>query len=164
MDVYGEENELRWMPLSENFYDSSRFAGAGNVGHFVEYARRFSGLLPEAERLIALLRGLRRAFSPGKNDPLRADAADLLRVGCTIAVAAYHIWQQSWLDPAFSLFGLRVNLRNQVATGDPGVDLLLTLSGFPAVFCPMPRAIRRTCAGFIASARRAFCPATGSVC
>ena len=49
MDVYGEENELRWMPLSENFYDSSRFAGAGNVGHFVEYARRFSGLLPEAE-------------------------------------------------------------------------------------------------------------------
>lgn len=49
MDVYGEENELRWTPLSENFYDSSRFAGAGNVGHFVEYARRFSGLLPEAE-------------------------------------------------------------------------------------------------------------------
>lgn len=49
MDVYGEENELRWMPLSENFYDSSRFAAAGNVGHFVEYARRFSGLLPEAE-------------------------------------------------------------------------------------------------------------------
>ena len=67
--------------------------------------------------MIALLRGLRRAFSPGKNDPLRADAADLLRVGCTIAVAAYHIWQQSWLNPAFSLFGLRVNLRNQVATG-----------------------------------------------
>ena len=49
MNVYGEENELRWTPLSENFYDSSRFAGAGNVGHFVEYARRFSGLLPEAE-------------------------------------------------------------------------------------------------------------------
>ena len=49
MDVHGEENELRWMPLSENFYDSDRFAGAGNVGHFVEYARRFSGLLPEAE-------------------------------------------------------------------------------------------------------------------
>ena len=80
--------------------------------------------------MIALLRGLRRAFSPGKNDPLRADAADLLRVGCTIAVAAYHIWQQSWLNPAFSLFGLRVNLRNQVATGYLGVDLLLMLSGF----------------------------------
>lgn len=49
MDVHGEENELRWMPLSENFCDSSRFTGAGNLGHFVEYARRFSGLLPEVE-------------------------------------------------------------------------------------------------------------------
>lgn len=47
MAVHGDENALVWMPLSENFYDSSRFAGAGNVGHFVEYARRFSGLLAE---------------------------------------------------------------------------------------------------------------------
>ena len=84
--------------------------------------------------MIALLRGLRRAFSPGKNDPLRADAADLLRVGCTIAVAAYHIWQQSWLNPAFSLFGLRVNLRNQVATGYLGVDLLLMPSDFQSAY------------------------------
>lgn len=73
---------------------------------------------------------LRRALSPGGNDPLRADGADLMRVGCTLAVAAYHIWQQSWLNPALTLFGLRVNLRNQVATGYLGVDLLLMLSGF----------------------------------
>ncbi len=35
MSVYGEENELFWIPLTENFFDMSRFAGEGNIGHMI---------------------------------------------------------------------------------------------------------------------------------
>lgn len=34
--VYGEENELFWSGLDENFFDMSRYAGEGNIGHIVE--------------------------------------------------------------------------------------------------------------------------------
>lgn len=73
---------------------------------------------------------LRRAFGPGSASARHVDAADFLRVVCTLFVAWYHIWQQSWLNPAGTLGPIRVNLRDQVATGYMGVDLLLMLSGF----------------------------------
>lgn len=31
-----EIHELHWIDISENFYDMSRFAGEGNIGHMVE--------------------------------------------------------------------------------------------------------------------------------
>lgn len=34
--VYGEENPLLWMDLKENFFDSTKFSGEGNIGHIVE--------------------------------------------------------------------------------------------------------------------------------
>ena len=35
-EVHGTENELLWLPLSENFFDMTRFAGEGNIGHIYE--------------------------------------------------------------------------------------------------------------------------------
>ena len=35
VDVHGDENELCWLPLTENFFDLTRFAGDGNIGHIV---------------------------------------------------------------------------------------------------------------------------------
>ncbi len=35
--VYGEENDLEWIDLNQNFFDISRFAGEGNIGHIVEH-------------------------------------------------------------------------------------------------------------------------------
>ena len=32
---YGDENELFWIPLTENFFDLNRFAGEGNIGHMM---------------------------------------------------------------------------------------------------------------------------------
>lgn len=78
----------------------------------------------------ALRKTLFKMLGPAKQNARYADAADLLRVLCTLLVAAYHIWQQSWLNPAFSVAGIRVDLRDQVATGYLGVELLLMLSGF----------------------------------
>ena len=43
-EVHGEENELRWMSLDENFFDMTRFAGEGNIGHIVEELRQ-AGLI-----------------------------------------------------------------------------------------------------------------------
>jgi len=38
-DVRGDENELIWMDLHENFFDITRFAGEGNIGHIAEELR-----------------------------------------------------------------------------------------------------------------------------
>lgn len=47
--VHGDENDLLWLPLTENFFDVSRFAGIGNVGHILEYARILPQVIaPEA--------------------------------------------------------------------------------------------------------------------
>ena len=35
-EVHGEENELHWMDLEEDFFDMTRFAGEGNIGHIVQ--------------------------------------------------------------------------------------------------------------------------------
>lgn len=35
--VYGDENELEWMDLNQNFFDVSKFAGEGNIGHILEH-------------------------------------------------------------------------------------------------------------------------------
>ena len=35
VEVYGEENDLYWMPLTENFFDVTKFAGVGNIGHIL---------------------------------------------------------------------------------------------------------------------------------
>lgn len=35
MSVYGEENELLWIPLETDFFDLNSFAGEGNIGHMM---------------------------------------------------------------------------------------------------------------------------------
>ena len=57
-------------------------------------------------------------------------AADLLRVFSVGLVAWFHIWQQSWLNPGFSVLGTWVDLQRLVRRGYMMVDLLLLLSGF----------------------------------
>ncbi|MDR1599585.1 MAG: NUDIX domain-containing protein [Oscillospiraceae bacterium] len=42
MDVSGDENELLWMPVDEDFFDVERFAGNGNVGHIMRVVVRQS--------------------------------------------------------------------------------------------------------------------------
>lgn len=33
--VYGDENELLWSSLNENFFDAAQYAGEGNIGHIM---------------------------------------------------------------------------------------------------------------------------------
>lgn len=47
VEVKGEENPLLWMPLTENFFDMTRFAGEGSIGHVVECVRRYCSALME---------------------------------------------------------------------------------------------------------------------
>ena len=65
-------------------------------------------------------------------DPARGylAAADVLRVICIFHVAWYHFWQQSWLDPGFTVGSTYVNLQQMVRNGYLMVDVLLVLSGF----------------------------------
>jgi 8-oxo-dGTP diphosphatase len=39
--VSGDEKELVWFDLEQNFYDMSRFAGEGNLGHIFEQIKQF---------------------------------------------------------------------------------------------------------------------------
>lgn len=38
--VHGDENELLWLSLEEDFFDPARFAGVGNVGHILKVLLR----------------------------------------------------------------------------------------------------------------------------
>lgn len=35
--VYGDENHLEWIEINQDFFDVSRFAGEGNIGHIMEH-------------------------------------------------------------------------------------------------------------------------------
>ena len=43
--VQGDENDLLWVSVEENFFDASKFAGDGNIGHIqiIEQYRRDAG-------------------------------------------------------------------------------------------------------------------------
>ena len=57
-------------------------------------------------------------------------AADLLRVISVFLIACFHIWQQSWLDARFWIFGREIYLTSLIRRGYMMVDLMLLLSGF----------------------------------
>jgi len=38
--VHGDENELLWVSVDEDFFDANRFAGDGNIGHIQIIAQR----------------------------------------------------------------------------------------------------------------------------
>lgn len=62
--------------------------------------------------------------------PTTLAAADVLRVASIGLIAWYHFWQQSWLDPGFSIGTHYVNLQQMVRNGYLMVDVMLVLSGF----------------------------------
>lgn len=37
ISVHGDENDLEWIEINQNFFDMSRFAGEGNIGHIMEH-------------------------------------------------------------------------------------------------------------------------------
>ena len=41
MDVIGEENELYWSTLDQDFFDVTRYAGEGNIGHIMMHIEMF---------------------------------------------------------------------------------------------------------------------------
>ncbi|MCI9188662.1 MAG: hypothetical protein HFH84_03360 [Lachnospiraceae bacterium] len=45
MEVHGDENELYWSGLDEDFFNLSRYAGRGNIGHILEEIRSVSHLI-----------------------------------------------------------------------------------------------------------------------
>ena len=40
-----EKNPRLWMSVNENYFDMSRFAGEGNIGHIMEHVRLHSDLI-----------------------------------------------------------------------------------------------------------------------
>ena len=41
VSVQGEENELYWSMLDCNFFDKTRYAGEGNIGHIMEHVNMY---------------------------------------------------------------------------------------------------------------------------
>ncbi|MCL2773508.1 MAG: NUDIX domain-containing protein [Oscillospiraceae bacterium] len=39
--VTGDENELFWSDLSQNFFDMNTYAGEGNIGHMIEQVKLY---------------------------------------------------------------------------------------------------------------------------
>ena len=40
VEVCGDEKELVWLDIDENFFDMNRFAGEGNIGHIYEIIKQ----------------------------------------------------------------------------------------------------------------------------
>ncbi|WP_079912211.1 NUDIX hydrolase [Paenibacillus sp. 32352] len=43
--VSGDENELYWSDLDQDFFDMSRYAGEGNIGHMIEQVNMYKEIL-----------------------------------------------------------------------------------------------------------------------
>ena len=41
VEIIEEVNQLVWINASDNFFDMSRYAGEGNIGHMVECVKRY---------------------------------------------------------------------------------------------------------------------------
>lgn len=51
--VHGDENELVWVEGNENFFDTSKFAGEGNIGHIMKNVALFKETISNRhERII----------------------------------------------------------------------------------------------------------------
>ena len=68
----------------------------------------------------------------------RIPELDGLRVLMIFIVSWYHIWQQSWLEPAFDLAGTHISLDFLVRTGYVWVDGTVLLSAF-LLYLPLAR-------------------------
>ena len=62
--VFGEENDLFWSSLDHDFFDMSRYAGEGNLGHVLEQVRLFQKQLLHAST----------ALPPGHSAPPEKDS------------------------------------------------------------------------------------------
>lgn len=60
----------------------------------------------------------------------RLPALDGARVLFVLLIGAYHIWQQSWLAPVFSVGSVQISLDPLMRAGYIWVDAMLMLSGF----------------------------------
>ncbi|MBR1408972.1 MAG: acyltransferase [Clostridia bacterium] len=65
-----------------------------------------------------------------KPDTGYVDICDGIRVLAIGIVAWFHIWQQSWLWPGFTLFGVRIDLDPVIRSGYMWVDIMILISGF----------------------------------
>ena len=45
VEVFGDENELFWSDLNQDFFDTSLYAGEGNIGHMIEQVNMSQVLL-----------------------------------------------------------------------------------------------------------------------
>lgn len=41
VDVVEEANQLYWIDMTEDFFDTKRFAGVGNIGHMIEFIKLY---------------------------------------------------------------------------------------------------------------------------
>lgn len=71
-------------------------------------------------------------------EPKHLDVLDGVRAVCVLLVGWFHIWQQGWLSPSFTVFGEYISLDFLLRSGYIWVDGLLLLSGF-LLFLPYTR-------------------------
>lgn len=43
--VFGDENELLWADLNNDFFDMTQYAGEGNIGHIIEHVKMSKDIL-----------------------------------------------------------------------------------------------------------------------
>lgn len=64
VQLTSEANPLTWLPLTEDFFDTTRFAGEGNIGHMIATAQRNYPEILQARELSMTLQPLMESDLP----------------------------------------------------------------------------------------------------
>ena len=86
------------------------------------------------------MRYLKRWLADAKAQPSDryVDTCDGLRAIAVLIIGWFHIWQQSWLFPGFTVFGHEISLDPLVRSGYIWVDIMILISGF-CLYLPWAR-------------------------
>ena len=124
--IAGEENPLRWTPLTENFFDLDRYAGEGSIGHVVETVRRYRPEMLDLREPVVSLSPLTEedlsvlAYYQGCPKeallPMLADSAAqsnggryyeqfaLRRDGCAVGIASLYAQEEAMVSVGIEVF------------------------------------------------------------
>jgi 8-oxo-dGTP diphosphatase len=56
--LFEEAHPLGWLSVDENYFDSRRFAGEGNIGHMVEQVKTYGVGQKQPDRLKPLIKDI----------------------------------------------------------------------------------------------------------
>ncbi len=147
VEVHGEENPLSWVPLTENFFDLTRYAGEGSIGHALETVRRYRPEVLEARETTLTLVPLAEEHLPVLAYSWQRSQAELLPMLAESAAKSHEgrYYEQLAVMADGCMVGLASLYAQEEGVVSEGIEVFPTFrrSGFGAAALDMLAALAR---------------------